>query len=198
MSETHGSAGSDIEQDRRRIVNRLRRLEGQVRGLRAMIEAGQECEDVLTQVMAAKSALNQVGMHVIGYAMKSCLVEDSTTERDEIVGTAFDVYLHYRELGQAASRSVRRDELTSTAHVLERLTALEEQVRAVQLSIENDADCEGALRRMTAATETLNEVALAVLGHAMDKCLIDVSSKSRTAVIDEAIQVFLKYSSCVR
>lgn len=197
MSETTGSPMTDVEQDKKRIVNRLKRLEGQVRGLRTMIEGGQECEAVLTQVMAAKSALNQVGMHVIGYAMKSCLVETTTTERDEIVGAAFDVYLRYRELGQGPER-VDRHDLTSTTHVLARLSALEEQVRGVQRSIETDANCEDALRRMTAATSTLNEVALAVLGHAMEKCLIDVGSKTRTEVIDEAIQVFLKYSSCVR
>ena len=64
------------EAERTRIINRLRRLEGQIRGLQTMIESGKECDAVLTQVMAAKSALNQVGLHIIGHSMKRCLIDD--------------------------------------------------------------------------------------------------------------------------
>ena len=58
-------------------LNRLRRLEGQIRGLQSMIESGKDCESVLTQIMAAKSALNQVGLHIIGHSMKTCLVSET-------------------------------------------------------------------------------------------------------------------------
>jgi DNA-binding FrmR family transcriptional regulator len=61
MSDESGPAStSPDEQERTRILNRLKRLEGQIRGLQSMIAAGQDCDAVLTQVMAAKSALNQV------------------------------------------------------------------------------------------------------------------------------------------
>src|SRR5450756_1261512 len=82
--------------DRKKILNRLRRLEGQVRGLQSMIESGQECDAVLTQVMAAKSALNQVGLHVVGHAMKRCMIsDDPTLTRDEIIDEAIKVFLKY-------------------------------------------------------------------------------------------------------
>ena len=83
------------EEERKRIVNRLKRLEGQIRGLQAMLESGQECEAVLTQIMAAKSALNQVGMHVIGHAMKQCLIDEEVTDRDELIDQAIQVFLKY-------------------------------------------------------------------------------------------------------
>lgn len=82
-------------EERRKIVNRLRRLEGQVRGLQTMIESGKDCDAVLTQVMAAKSALNQVGLHVIGHAMKRCLVDDTVQTRDEVIDEAIKVFLKY-------------------------------------------------------------------------------------------------------
>lgn len=82
-------------EERRKIVNRLRRLEGQIRGLQTMIESGKECDAVLTQVMAAKSALNQVGLHVIGHAMKRCLVDDTAQTRDEVIDEAIKVFLKY-------------------------------------------------------------------------------------------------------
>lgn len=83
------------EAERTRIINRLRRLEGQVRGLQSMIESGQECDAVLTQVMAAKSALNQVGLHIIGHSMKQCLIDDSAETRDEVIDQAIATFLKY-------------------------------------------------------------------------------------------------------
>jgi DNA-binding FrmR family transcriptional regulator len=81
--------------ERRRIVNRLKRLEGQIRGLQSMIESGQECEAVLTQIMAAKSALNQVGLHIVGYSMKTCLVDTENKEPDELIDEAIAVFMKY-------------------------------------------------------------------------------------------------------
>ncbi len=83
------------ESERKRILNRLRRLEGQIRGLQSMIESGKDCEAVLTQVMAAKSALNQVGLHIIGHSMKTCLVSDSASTKDEVIDEAIAVFLKY-------------------------------------------------------------------------------------------------------
>lgn len=82
------------EDERRRIVNRLKRLEGQIRGLQTMVESGKDCEAVLTQIMAAKSALNQVGLLTIGHSMKTCLL-DETKERDELIDEAIKVFLKY-------------------------------------------------------------------------------------------------------
>lgn len=81
--------------ERKRILNRLRRLEGQIRGLQTMIESGQQCDAVLTQIMAAKSALNQVGLHIIGHSMKQCLIDDSATTKDEVIDQALAVFMKY-------------------------------------------------------------------------------------------------------
>lgn len=95
MSEVANAIHIESAEERKRIVNRLRRLEGQIRGLQTMIETGKECDAVLTQVMAAKSALNQVGLHVVGHAMKSCLIDDEATSRDELIDEAIKVFLKY-------------------------------------------------------------------------------------------------------
>ncbi len=187
---------ADDSTDRKRIVNRLRRLEGQVRGLQSMIQSDKECEAILTQIMAAKSALNQVGMHVIGHAMKKCLIDETLTDRNEIVGAAFGVYLHFRELSNAREIPSPREAAT-TSQVVELLQRLEGEICAVHSAMSDDVDCEAALRELTSATATLNAVGLAVMGNAMQRCLIDESASSRDEVIDSAIEVFLRYSSCV-
>ncbi|MEI7814010.1 MAG: metal-sensitive transcriptional regulator [Coriobacteriia bacterium] len=95
-SITNSSAIVTDEDERKKIINRLRRLEGQIRGLQSMIDSGQECDAVLTQIMAAKSALNQVSLHIIGHAMKSCLIEnDPSISRDEVIDQAIAVFLKY-------------------------------------------------------------------------------------------------------
>ena len=88
-------------EERHAILNRLRRLEGQVRGLQAMIDSGQDCEAVLTQVMAAKSALNRVGLMIIGHSMKSCLAAGDAATKDEIVDEALSVLLRYVNLPES-------------------------------------------------------------------------------------------------
>ena len=95
MSETAAPQIISDDAERRRILNRLRRLEGQIRGLQTMIESGKECDAVLTQILAAKSALNQVGLHIIGHSMKTCLVSDTATSRDELIDEAIQVFLKY-------------------------------------------------------------------------------------------------------
>ena len=127
MVDASPPATTDDSTNRKRIVNRLRRLEGQVRGLQSMIESDKECEAVLTQVMAAKSALNQVGMHVIGHAMKKCLIDETLTDRDEIVNSAFGVYLHFRELSGAREIPSSSD-VATTSQVVALLQRLETEI----------------------------------------------------------------------
>ena len=89
------------DEERRRILNRLKRLEGQVRGLQTMIDSGKDCDAVLTQVMAAKSALNHVGLMIIGHSMKSCLNAGDASTKDEIVDEALSVLLRYVNLPES-------------------------------------------------------------------------------------------------
>ena len=56
------------------LITRLRRIEGQVRGLQRMLEEGRECEDVLTQLTAARSALDQVGLLLMDWHVERCVL----------------------------------------------------------------------------------------------------------------------------
>ena len=57
------------------IAMRLRRIEGQIRGIQKMMEERRECEDILTQTMATRSALDQVGARIMEYHLDRCLLE---------------------------------------------------------------------------------------------------------------------------
>lgn len=54
---------------------RLRRIEGQVRGLQRLLDEGAECRDVVTQLAAVRGALDRVGFKLIGSALQHCATE---------------------------------------------------------------------------------------------------------------------------
>ncbi|MFC5704287.1 metal-sensitive transcriptional regulator [Cohnella faecalis] len=60
---------------KRNITSRLNRIEGQVRGLKGLIEKDAYCDDVLHQIASVQSALNGVGKLLLEHHMKSCVVE---------------------------------------------------------------------------------------------------------------------------
>jgi DNA-binding FrmR family transcriptional regulator len=60
--------------DKARILNRLRRMEGQVRGVQRMVEDDQYCIDVLTQISAIMAAARQVGMLVLEDHIRGCVI----------------------------------------------------------------------------------------------------------------------------
>ncbi len=83
--------------DTEKVINRLRRVEGQVRGLQRMISESKPCEDVLTQLAATRAALDRVGVFLISNRMKECL-RNSTEEMgldDIAVEEAFEVFMKY-------------------------------------------------------------------------------------------------------
>ena len=59
----------------RNVLNRLARIEGQVKSLRAMVESGRDCSDVLIQVAAARAALDQAGRLILEDHMEHCILE---------------------------------------------------------------------------------------------------------------------------
>ena len=62
-----------------RLINRLRRVEGQSRGLQRMIEEGRSCEEIFTQLAATKAALDRVGVLLISLKMRECLAKRPAT-----------------------------------------------------------------------------------------------------------------------
>jgi DNA-binding FrmR family transcriptional regulator len=64
-----------MQTDARQIQNRLRRIEGQVRGIQRMVDEGAYCVDVLTQVAAVQTALEQVAVKVLDGHVRHCVAD---------------------------------------------------------------------------------------------------------------------------
>ena len=61
------------------LVKRLRRIEGQVRGIQRMIQEARNCESIITQLAAVRSAIEGVGALVLNNYTKLCFTEDAQT-----------------------------------------------------------------------------------------------------------------------
>lgn len=57
------------------LINRLNRIEGQVRGIKGLIEKDTYCDDVLNQIASVQAALNGVGKLLLEHHLKSCVIE---------------------------------------------------------------------------------------------------------------------------
>ena len=73
------------EEEKKKLINRLNRIEGQVRGIRGMIERDAYCTDVLTQVSAASAALNSFTKVLLASHIKTCVAQDIREGRDETI-----------------------------------------------------------------------------------------------------------------
>jgi DNA-binding FrmR family transcriptional regulator len=67
------------------LLRRLARIEGQVRGVQAMLRDSRECRDIVTQISAAGKALDQVGFKLLAAGMSECL-----TNPDKAAAAGFD------------------------------------------------------------------------------------------------------------
>jgi len=67
------------------LQTRLNRIEGQIRGVKSMIERDTYCDDVLNQIAAAQSALNSVGKLLLEAHMKSCIIERIQAGEEEVI-----------------------------------------------------------------------------------------------------------------
>ena len=73
------------EQEYRDLITRLNRIEGQIRGIRGMLEKNAYCVDILGQVSAANAALNAFGKELLAEHIRTCVAQDIIEGRDETI-----------------------------------------------------------------------------------------------------------------
>ena len=73
------------EKEYKDLLNRLSRIEGQIRGIRGMVERNAYCTDILMQVSAVNAALNSFNKVLLANHIKTCVTEDIRDGKDETV-----------------------------------------------------------------------------------------------------------------
>jgi CsoR family transcriptional regulator, copper-sensing transcriptional repressor len=82
-------------ESREKLINRLQRLEGQVRGICRMIEEGRDCQDVLTQLAAIRGAAHQASIVAVREYAVNCLTDpEAQVSPDETIARVVNTLRH--------------------------------------------------------------------------------------------------------
>lgn len=73
------------DEERKKLMNRLSRIEGQIRGIRGMLEKDAYCTDILTQSAAVNAAVNAFNRELLGSHIRGCVVRDIKEGKGEVV-----------------------------------------------------------------------------------------------------------------
>ena len=79
------------EDEKKKLINRLSRIEGQIRGIRSMVEKDAYCIDILTQSAAAGAALDAFSRQVLSRHMHTCVADDIRQGNDETIDELMDI-----------------------------------------------------------------------------------------------------------
>ena len=73
------------EEEYKKLLNRLNRIEGQIRGIKKMVENDAYCTDILMQVSAANAALNSFNKELLASHIRTCVADDIRDGKDETI-----------------------------------------------------------------------------------------------------------------
>ena len=78
------------EEEMKALLNRLSRIEGQVRGIRGMVEKDAYCTDILTQVAAVTAALNAFNRELLDTHLRTCVADGLRAGREDVIDELTD------------------------------------------------------------------------------------------------------------
>lgn len=107
---------AENKQTRSEAITRLRRIEGQVRGLQRMVEEGQGCEAILTQLMAARAALDKAGLFIVEHYLDDCLRGTSDPQVKDRLNRIIELFLRFGVSGVPGERSTDDGDGTYGSH----------------------------------------------------------------------------------
>lgn len=73
------------DEEYKKLINRLSRIEGQIRGIKGMVEKNAYCTDILIQVSAVNAALNAFNKELLSNHIKTCVAKDIRDGKDETI-----------------------------------------------------------------------------------------------------------------
>ena len=96
MLENNKKFTKRIESEKKIINNRLNRIEGQVRGVKKMIEEDRYCDDVLIQLSAIDKSVKSLANHILENHMQTCVLNDLENGNYEIIDEVVNLFRRFQ------------------------------------------------------------------------------------------------------
>lgn len=78
------------DEEYKKLINRLNRIEGQIRGIRGMVEKNAYCTDILIQAAAANAALDAFNRELLANHIRTCVADDIKNGKDDVIDELID------------------------------------------------------------------------------------------------------------
>lgn len=78
------------DENKKKLINRLSRIEGQIRGIKSMVESDAYCNDILVQCAAVNAAVNAFNRELLSSHVKGCVVRDIQNGELEVIDELLD------------------------------------------------------------------------------------------------------------
>ena len=85
MCDCCGKTTDRSEEERKKLIHRLNRIEGQIRGIRGMVENDAYCADILVQSAAVNAAVNAFNKELLASHIRGCVARDIREGKDEVI-----------------------------------------------------------------------------------------------------------------
>ena len=169
---------------RKKLISRMNRIAGQVRGIEKMMLNHIKCDEILNQVSSVKSALNGVAKVVLEAHLKNCVVheiksgfeKEATTELIETLNNLIEK--RGKKLNESNDDIVRK---------------VETQIEKMKASIEKDDCCSSILKDIALIKSELDSMARVILKRHVKNCLVrDIKNGNEEKMIEEFLYTINK------
>ena len=89
------------DREKAEVLTRLRRVEGQIRGIQRMIEQDRDCEAISTQLLAARSALDKASLYIISHQIEDCLLDPAARGNQRRLQRVISFFLRFADAADA-------------------------------------------------------------------------------------------------
>lgn len=162
---------------RKKLISRINRIAGQIRGIEKMIDNNSECDDILNQISSVKSALNGIAKLVLEVHLRSCVVNDiKLGQEEEAVGTLIKIlddfiYKNNKKCSDSNEKIIRK---------------IEKQISNIQNSLTKDECCSSILKTVAMVKVELNAMAKVILENHIKNCLVnEIKMDNQDKMIDD-------------
>lgn len=165
------------------ILDRLSRVEGQIRGIKRMIEKGTYCDDVINQIEASRSALSATELILLESHFRHCiggeLRHGKAEAMEEVLGTI-------KKLTDLEPSSKTQEP------ILDRLNRAEEEIKNIKEMIEKETYCDSVINQIEFTRSILRDTELILLESHLKHCVADQLRNGKEEVVEEVLKTIKK------